>query len=56
MTKANKQYVLNKIEEMDKSNYSLCDAQVWVLDSLLKVVPKEIREAHDKMISNKIPF
>lgn len=51
-----KQVILDKIKELDKSNLSILEADGILVDYLIKAMPKDVQEAYEKMISNKIPF
>lgn len=56
MNNNQKQAILDKITELDNQNISITEADAWIANYLIKVMPEEIRIAYDKMISNKIPF
>lgn len=56
MTDDQKTLILNRIDELDKQNLTIVEADAFLIDYLIKAMPEEIKKAYDKMIINKIPF
>ena len=56
MTKAQKQIILDRIAGLDKQNISIVESDSMLCDTLINTMPQDIKDAYNKMISNKIPF